>query len=60
MVSFVEDEVVPRLATENVLIGEYELVRSDANVESVLSVPTFTFVLSFFLSTVVNHELESR
>jgi hypothetical protein len=60
VVSFVEDEVVPRFASEDVLIGEDELVRSDADVEGVLGVPSLSLLLSLLLSSVVHHELEPR
>jgi hypothetical protein len=59
VMSFVEDKVVPGFAPEDVLIGENELIRSDADMESVLRIPTFSLLLSFLLSTVVNHEFET-
>jgi len=58
-VSLVENEVVPRFPPEDVLIGEDELVRRDADVESVLGVPSSTFLLPISLVSVVGHDFEA-
>ena len=57
--SLVEDEVVPRFPPEDVLIGENELVRSDADVESVLGVPSSSLLLSVSLVSVVGHDFKT-
>ena len=57
---FVENHVLPSLASKDVLIGQYDLVRGDAHLKAVLRVPTNTAVLPFLLIAVVGENLHAR
>lgn len=55
----VEDHVDPVFASENVLIGQDDLVRRDAHLEMVLSLPADTFLFPFLLVAVIGENLDT-
>ncbi len=56
---FVENQIDPRLATEDVLIGKHELIARDADVEAVLGVPANALLFAFLLTAVIGENLET-
>lgn len=60
MVSFVKDEILPCLSTKDMLIGQDDLVRGDADVKVVFRIPTNTLLFPLLLIPVVRENLEAR
>lgn len=60
MMSFIKDHIMPGLASEDMLISEDKLIRSNANMEGILGIPPSSFFFPLFLSSIVRHDLESR
>jgi hypothetical protein len=59
IVRFVQDHVNPAFPSENVLVGQNNLVRCDAHLPGVFGMPAFTLLLALFLITIVGKNLQS-
>lgn len=55
----IQNHIMPRLATEHVLICQYELIGCHTDVELILGIPAFSFLFSFFDASVVSKDLEA-
>lgn len=59
VVRLVQDHVNPIFPSEDVLIGQHDLVRRDAHLEVMLGVPTDPFLLALLLVAVVCQDFDA-
>lgn len=57
ILSFIKYHIIPFLSAKSKMVLNYQFIGSDTHMERVVSTPSLTFKLSFFLTSEVSQDL---